>query len=270
MSNTLPSTKFINVIRVVTGTVDVENSDQVLNCDTAAGPVTVNLKQIPANYWSTLYRLYIKDYGNNAATNNITIVAPTGFKVNNASTLVISTNSTIAVIQITTNTDYLCSIANSGGITALTVTDTATVDLTLTAIPGGYNLQASTIQQIFFTDQITPISIDANGYRILYPFTAPSAGTYIFDATTLTDTGNLAGLSDLTTFAVVNGAVVANSNSPYRTYLQNSAGTYNMQVTHTQKVELNLNAGDVFYYGATSAVLPVIITKGSMIIFKKS
>lgn len=151
MSNTLPSTKFINVIRVVTGTVDVENSDQVLNCDTAAGPVTINLKQIPANYWSTLYRLYIKDYGNNSAVNNITIVAPTGFKVNGASTLVISTNGAAGVVQITTNTDYLCSIgASSGALTTLTVTDTATIDLTLTAIPGGYNLQADSILQDSF------------------------------------------------------------------------------------------------------------------------
>jgi len=152
MSLFLPSTKFINVSRIVTGTVNVEDSDQVLNCDTTSGAVTVNLKQIPANYWSTLYRLYVKDYGNNAATNNITIVAPTGFKINGASSLVISTNGAAGAVQITTNTDYLCTIgASSGALTTLTVTDTATVDLTLTAIPGGYNLQADTILQDSFS-----------------------------------------------------------------------------------------------------------------------
>lgn len=151
MSLILPSTKFINVSRVVTGTVDVEDSDQVLKCDTTLGPVTVNLKQIPANYWSTLYRLFIKDYGNNAATNNITIVAPTGFKVNGASTLVISTNGAAGVVQITSNTDYLCTIgASSGALTTFTVTNTPTIDLTLTPIPGGYNLQADSILQDSF------------------------------------------------------------------------------------------------------------------------
>jgi hypothetical protein len=271
MSDFLPSTKFINVSRVVTGTVNVEDSDQVLDCDTTSSAVTVNLKQIPANYWSTLYRLYVKDYGNNAATNNITIVAPAGYKINGANSLIINTNGASSVIQITTNTDYICTVGmiTSGG-TIITVTNTATVNLTLTPISGGYNIQAATIQQIFYTDQITPITVDSNGLRILYPFTAPSTGTYIFDATTLTDTGNVAGLSDLTTFTVVNGVVVANSNSPYRTFLQSSVGTYDMQVTHNQKVELNLNAGDVFYFGASASVLPVIVSKGSMVIFKKA
>lgn len=152
MSLILPSTKYINVTRTVTGTVDVENSDQVLDCDTTLAAVTVNLKMIPADYWSTMYRLFVKDYGNNAGTNNITIVPPAGFKVNGASSLVINTNGAAAVIQITSNTDYLCTIgASSGALTTLTVTDTATVDLTLTPIAGGYNLQANTILQDSFT-----------------------------------------------------------------------------------------------------------------------
>lgn len=270
MSLILPSTKYPTVARVVTGNVLVEDSDQVLECNTTLAAVTVNLKQIPANYWSTMYRLFIKDYGNNAATNNITIVAPTGYKVNGASSLIINTNGASAVIQITTNTDYLCTVGNISGGTLITVTDTPTVDLTLTPITGGYNIQAATIQQIFYTDQITPITVDANGLRVLYPFTAPTAGTYIFDATTLTDTGNHASLSDFTTFTVVNGVIVANSNSPYRTLLASNVGNYDMQVTHTQKVEITLAAGDVFYFGASSSVLPVIVSKGSMIIFKKA
>ncbi len=151
MSDFLPSTKFINVSRIVTGSVVVEDSDQVLDCNTALSAVTIYLKQIPANYWSTLYRLFIKDYSNNSATNNITIVAPTGYKINGASSLVINTNGASAVIQITTNTDYLCSIgASSGALTTFTVTDTDTVDLTLTPIAGGYNLAANTILQDSF------------------------------------------------------------------------------------------------------------------------
>lgn len=107
MSDYLPSTKFINVSRTVTGIVDFENSDQILDCDTTLGPVTINLKKIPANYWSTLTTIYVKDAGNNASVNNITIVAPVGFKINNQQSIVINVNEGSVFIKITSNTDYL-------------------------------------------------------------------------------------------------------------------------------------------------------------------
>jgi hypothetical protein len=144
MSDFLPSTKFINVIRTVTVSTTVEDSDQVLNCDTTLSAITINLKKIPDNYWSALYRLYIKDYGNNSATNNITIVAPTGFKINGLSSLTISANGASAVIQITTNTDYLCTVAyGTGSSTILTSSDTSTVQSVLTSFVGGYNVSAN-------------------------------------------------------------------------------------------------------------------------------
>lgn len=144
MSEFLPSTKFINVARTVTASTVVEDSDQVLDCDTTLSAITVTLKQIPANYWSTLYRLYVKDSGNNAATNNITIVAPTGYKINGASSLIINTNGAAAVIQITTNTDYLCTVAyGSGSATTLTSANTSTIQTVLTPYAGGYNVSSN-------------------------------------------------------------------------------------------------------------------------------
>ncbi len=147
MSLYLPSTKFVTTTRTVSGTVVVEDSDVVLDCDTTSAPVTIDLKLIPADYWSKLYRLYIKDASSNAASHNITITAPAGCLINGASTLVISTNRAVALIRISSNTDYLCTVGATVAPTPtiLTVTDTGTVDLTLTPISGGYNLQANTV-----------------------------------------------------------------------------------------------------------------------------
>ena len=87
----LPSTKYPNVQRTVTGLVDVFPDDVILNCDTATGTVTISLGEIPYNAatgvgnWSTQYKLYINDISNNAATNNITLVAGLGQTINNLS-----------------------------------------------------------------------------------------------------------------------------------------------------------------------------------------
>lgn len=265
---TMFSTKYPNTSRTVSGTTAVYNTDSILAVNTSSIAATINLDSIPSGYWSTSWKLYIYDNSNNASTNNITINAGSGQTINGSSSVVLNTNGATAVITISSNTSFLCVQGVGLGINTLTVTDTTTVDLTLTPITGGYNLQASTIQKIYFTDQITPLTIDGNGNRILYPFTATEAGDYIFDATTLTETGNVAGQSDFTTFATVNGTVVTNSNSPYRTFLNSSAINTSLQVTHTQKVKVTLSAGDVFYYGAAASLLPVIVTRGSMIIFK--
>lgn len=110
MSEFLPSTKFINVARTVTGTVDVEDSDQVLNCDTDTGTVTIDLKKIPADYWSTLSKLYIKDFSENSSVNNITIVAPTGYKINNQQSIIINVDGGSALVRIGSNTDYVAEL----------------------------------------------------------------------------------------------------------------------------------------------------------------
>lgn len=128
MSTSLPSTKYQNTTRTVAGIVEVEDSDLVLNCDTSLAAVTINLKEIPANYWSTLYKLYIKDLSGNALTNNITIVAPTGFKINNQQSLIINVNSGSALVRIGSNTDYIGELNYSvTGSTAIVVQNTVYV-----------------------------------------------------------------------------------------------------------------------------------------------
>ena len=108
----LPPTKYPNVQRTVTGLVDVFADDVILNCDTVTGTVTISLGEIPYNAatgvgnWSTQYKLYINDISNNAATNNITLVAGLGQTINNQATVVLNTNGANAYVIISSNTEY--------------------------------------------------------------------------------------------------------------------------------------------------------------------
>lgn len=120
MAITLPSTKYPNNHRTVTGTITVKENDVVLYCDTTSAPVVVNLLQIPDNYWSTQYKIYIVDSGNNAATNNITINAGTSQTIDNASSKVITTNSDSLVITVSSNNSYVANQAQKASINSLT------------------------------------------------------------------------------------------------------------------------------------------------------
>jgi hypothetical protein len=139
--------KYPNNIRTISGLLNVPfQDDVVLECNTALSPVAIQLPEIPANYWSTQYKLYIVDKSNNASVNNIVISAPIGYKINGALSVTINANGGSYLIRVASNTNYVGQYsAGGGGITTLTVTDTSTIDLTLTPIAGGYNLQANLI-----------------------------------------------------------------------------------------------------------------------------
>jgi hypothetical protein len=124
----LPSTKYRNNERTVSGNVMVSNSDVLLNVDTSSIACTINLQEIPADYWSTLYTLYIKDLSGNCATNNITIVAPTGFKINNQQSIILNQNSISAYVVVSSNLDYSASFVSPSIISVpITVKNTAYV-----------------------------------------------------------------------------------------------------------------------------------------------
>jgi hypothetical protein len=110
----LPTTKYKNNERTVSGSVNVENSDMLLNVDTSLVACTINLQSIPNDNWNTLYKLYVKDISGNAGTNNITIVAPNGYKINNSQTLILNTNYESILIRISSNLDYV-SFPNKAG-----------------------------------------------------------------------------------------------------------------------------------------------------------
>ncbi len=142
--------KYPNNIRTINGLNNIPfQDDVVLECDTSAGAVSINLLDIPVNggvgYWSTQYKLYIVDKSNNAGVNNITVNAPVGSKINGASSFVINSNGASLLIRVASNTNYVGQysvIGGGGGITNLTATDSSTIDLTLTPILGGFNIKA--------------------------------------------------------------------------------------------------------------------------------
>lgn len=103
----LNSTAFPNISRTVTGTAILFPNDSVLLCDTSIAVVNMTLLEIPAGYWQTTWKLYVLDNSNNAATNNITINAPSGFLINGAASVVINVNGGACVLTISSNTTFL-------------------------------------------------------------------------------------------------------------------------------------------------------------------
>lgn len=110
---TMYAQQYENPSRIVTGTPVLTNDDVVLYCDTSAGAVTINLLDIPDNFWMTTWKLYVVDYSNNASTNNITINAGTGQTINGLASFVISVNSGSVLVQITGNTTFVCNNTSS-------------------------------------------------------------------------------------------------------------------------------------------------------------
>jgi hypothetical protein len=127
MASSLYSTKYPDNIRIVSGTPTIYRDDVVLLCNTSSGAVTINLLEIPANQWNTIYKLYVVDYSNNAFVNPITINAPTGFLINNASSLTINSNGGQYLIRISSNTTYIAQLngccSSGGGVSVHLVTN---------------------------------------------------------------------------------------------------------------------------------------------------
>jgi len=111
----LASTKYPNQQLVITGTHNVGAQDTILLCDTSSAPVVVNLDTFTANYWSTQYTLYVVDYSGNAAVNNITVNAPSGYTINTMSAYVISANNVAIKVSIAADTKYIADYSTVPG-----------------------------------------------------------------------------------------------------------------------------------------------------------
>jgi hypothetical protein len=120
----LNSTKYSNNIRAVSGLgVMVFPDDVVLNCNTNLGVVSIDLLEIPANYWNTTYKLYVNDEKGNAGVNNITINAPVGNTINGAASVVINTNFGSVLIRVNNNGSYMATYNAFGGSGYNTIED---------------------------------------------------------------------------------------------------------------------------------------------------
>lgn len=134
MSTTLFTQVYPNIIRQISGlTNTVAQTDYILNCDTSTGAVALELPSIPLNYWSTQWRIVVVDYGNNAAVNNITINAPSGFKINGQPSMTINANGASYYITVGNNTNFVAFWGglNSGGSGASLISVTNAQLLTL-------------------------------------------------------------------------------------------------------------------------------------------
>jgi len=116
--------QYPNNIRTISGLVNVVyQDDSVLICNTSLLATTINLLEIPTDYWSTQYKLYIVDNGN-AATHNITVNAPVGYTINGQSSFVISSNNASLLIRVASNTNYVGQYSvTSGGVSGHVIQD---------------------------------------------------------------------------------------------------------------------------------------------------
>lgn len=133
-------TQYPNNTRVVSDTPAIYKDDVVLLCDTSSNAVTIDLLEIPDNYWNTTWKLYVVDNSSNASVNNITINAGSGQTINNQASITLSSDNSAVIIRIASNNQFLAESLDAT-LTNFTVTDTNTIDLTLTGSPV-YNLSA--------------------------------------------------------------------------------------------------------------------------------
>lgn len=170
------STVYENPSRIVTGTPTIYNDDVVLYCNTSSGAVTINLLDIPNDYWLTTWKLYVVDYSNNAGTNNITINAGSGQTINAQQSITINTNGGSAIVRISGNTTYVCEPIAS------TLNDTGWVDLKGFGHIPVYNSRYPQFRvygkQVFFRGTaIIPLSSASNGSTLI-PMTDSGIGAY--------------------------------------------------------------------------------------------
>lgn len=116
--------QYPNNIRTIFGLINtVFQDDSVLVCNTALVPTAITLLEIPADYWSTQYKLYIVDSGN-ASAQNITINAPSGFTINGQSSFVMSANNSSLIIRVASNKNYIAQYSMvSGGVSGHVIQD---------------------------------------------------------------------------------------------------------------------------------------------------
>lgn len=205
---TLFSTKYPNQSQVVSGTYTVDDEDSILKCNTSSAAVTINLNSIALGYWNTVYKLFVVDNSDMAGTNNITIVAPTGFTINNASSMVINVNGGSCIVRISADTKYTGTLNYNP---AATNTDTGWLDLlgfswiTTAALVPQYRVINSQI--IFRRNLVIPL-VDGGGSVVNYATDATYGNTYVNTALIAPYTGVSNGI---TAFA---GGCYFNNSSP--------------------------------------------------------
>ena len=195
---TMFSTQYANNSRIVAGgtTTPVYNDDSILLCDTSTGAITIDLSTIPANYWNTIWKLYVYDNGNNASTNNITINAGSGQTINGSSTLVLNSNGGNVLIRISSNTTFLAissASAPTSGYQYIQNQTTPNLTQRNTIRFIGANVVASDNS----TDAVTEVTISGGGgLTQAYQYVKDDSGSALTQRNTLNFIGGIVVASD--------------------------------------------------------------------------
>jgi len=94
-----------NQVRLITESTSVLPSDVIINCDTTANPIIIDLLEIPTNF-NLDYRLYVVDYSGNSETNNIIINAPAGHLINGEPQIILNKNYSNLIIRFVEQAQY--------------------------------------------------------------------------------------------------------------------------------------------------------------------
>jgi hypothetical protein len=249
----LYSTTYKNLYRVVSGTITINNDDCILYCDTSSGAVTINLIDIPSNYWSTQYKLYVVDFSDNAGTNNITINAPTGFTINNSSSLVLNVNGASAIVRISGNTTYISEISNSGS----SATPFEGTNWSFVYGNGSHTANATQLQNAYTsaktkTPNGSPLSA-TNRFTIIV-----GSGYYSFSSNFLVDTNFIDIVSLTGNCDVIFNGVGTLVNSVTNVFLKGiDVGTKNFSLTSANPSSVNICEnckGGEFSFGYNIAI----------------
>jgi hypothetical protein len=270
-------TQYQNNSRIVSGTPVIYDNDSILLCDTSTDVVIINLLEIPPNYWNTTWKLYIVDNSNNAATNNITINAPSGFTINDSASTIINTNGGTCVIRIAANTKYLGNLSSFVGSSttplaiyengtlktasasaldfvdwfalttigtdvSISIYDTDWVDLEgFSHMPVGYRPQFRIIGKQVYFKGVAVIPLSNDGGATVIPMTATGTGGYYVNAAfadTYTGSGGCTITSDYEIY-FNNGNVIL--PAPYDVLSFDSNMSFGMVLSYRS---VNNSAGD--------------------------
>jgi|694.fasta_scaffold102210_5 hypothetical protein len=128
--------------------------------------------------------------------------------------------------------------------------------------------EVPSINAVIINTPVTPSTLDANGGKILFVFTALVGGTYSLDMTIYGQCGGT--LTEITTLLTKNATLqFANPNYNSRT-TQPLAPSTPQEITHTHKAKINLITGDTVYFGGytSSPSFDALFNNGAMIVLK--
>ena len=256
----LPATKYETTQRTVSGVTLVYPDDVVLNCDTSTVAVVIELAEIPDDYFSTQYKLYIVDISNNASVNNITIVAGAGQTINSAASIQINTNGGSVVVMISGNTSYTALQSNAligpSSFIPVTYVQLSNLITTNTIVPNGDYLlldaqfgSLPVIPTNVYLKGMTLNKVSLDGQGIFYNADYQGVGVY----TGIVGFAGQLGLWNLTLTPAINNVCIWNNTQYLNITGANGLTNPSSDAVNWQPLARQVNYGyileiDIVYY----------------------